>query len=282
MLFLYCIFLVFKVLASSVSELFYGKNKFGVCMRVALKFAYDGKDFSGYARQPGQRTIEQALLVLLIDREILEDAKTSCFRTASRTDRGVSALGNVCAFDSACSKEKIFGQVITETSDIFIYGVQSVEPSFYPRHAKQRKYRYYLRRNDLDVDALLSAAGLFIGEHNFQNFARVEPLKNPIRTIDNIVIVEKKDFLILDFYAQTFLWNQIRRIVSALEKRGKGVLSNEQIRDALENPDAKVDFQVVAPEPLILKDVMYDFSFEYVKDYKKNLQIFENRIIGLL
>jgi len=88
--------------------------------------------------------------------------------------------------------------------------------------------------------------------------------------------------LILDFYAQTFLWNQIRRIVSALEKTGKGILSNKQILAALEHPELKVDFQVAAPEPLILKDVIYDFSFEYVKNYKKTLHIFENRIISLL
>jgi len=251
-------------------------------MRVALKFAYDGKDFSGYARQPGQRTIEQELLDLLIKRKIVVDAKTSCFRTASRTDRGVSALGNVCAFDTACSKEKIVSQFTEDRLDVFIYGVQSVEPGFYPRHAKRREYRYYLRRNDLDVDALLSAAGLFTGEHNFQNFARVEPFKNPVRTIDNIVIVEKQDFLILDFYAQTFLWNQIRRIVSALEKKGKGVLSNEQIQAGLEHPEQKVDFQMASPEPLILKDVVYDFSFEYMKDYKKDLQSFENRIVASL
>jgi len=123
---------------------------------------------------------------------------------------------------------------------------------------------------------------LFTGEHNFQNFARVEPLKNPVRTIDNIVIVEKQDFLVLDFYAQTFLWNQIRRIVSALEKRGKGILSNEQIGAGLERPEQKVDFQMAAPEPLILKDVVYDFSFEYVKDYRKDLQGFENRIVASL
>jgi tRNA pseudouridine38-40 synthase len=93
-------------------------------MRVALKFAYDGKDFSGYARQPGQRTIEQELLDLLIKRKIVVDAKTSCFRTASRTDRGVSALGNVCAFDTACSKEKIVSRLKESTLDVFIYGVQ--------------------------------------------------------------------------------------------------------------------------------------------------------------
>ena len=79
--------------------------------------------------------------------------------------------------------------------------------------------------SNLDVDRVLSAAGLFTGEHNFQNFARVEPLKNPVRTIDNIVVGEKQDFLVLDFYAQTFLWNQIRRIVSAVEKIGDGTLS---------------------------------------------------------
>jgi tRNA pseudouridine38-40 synthase len=251
-------------------------------MRVALKFAYNGKGFSGYARQPGQRTVEQVLLNLLIERRIFDDAKTSYFRTASRTDRDVSALGNVCSFDTVSSKKTILGLLTKGISDVFIYGVQPVKPDFYPRHAIRREYRYYLKRDDLDVDALLSAAGLFVGEHNFVNFARVEPLKNPVRTIDNIVIVEKKDFLILDFYAQTFLWNQIRRIVSVLEKRAKGVISDEQIRAALEHPEDKVDFQVAAPDPLILKDVIYDFSFEYVKDYKKNLQIIENRIFDFL
>jgi tRNA pseudouridine38-40 synthase len=251
-------------------------------MRVALKFAYDGKVFSGYARQPGQRTVEQELLDLLSEHGVLVDVKTSCFRTASRTDRGVSALGNVCAFDTASSKKTILSLLTKNISDIFIYGVQSVDPGFYPRYAKRREYRYYLKRDDLDVDAILSAAGLFTGEHNFQNFARIEPLKNPVRTIDNIVIAEKKDFLILDFYAQTFLWNQIRRIVSALVKRGKGVLSNEQILAALEHPERKVDFQVAAPEPLILRDVVYDFSFKYIEGYGKPLQVFEDRIIGLL
>jgi len=279
---MYRICLVFIELFSFISEQFYGRNNFGACMRVALKFSYDGKNFSGYARQPGQQTIEQELLDLLIKRRIIVSANTSCFRTASRTDRGVSALGNVCAFDAACSKDTILSQLTKDISDVLIYGVQSVEPGFYPRHAKRREYRYYLKRNDLDVDAVLSAAGLFTGEHNFQNFARVEPLKNLVRTIDTIIVVEKQDFLVLDFYAQTFLWNQIRRIVSALEKRGKGILSNEQIRAALEHPEQKVDFQIAAPEPLILKDVVYDFSFVYSKDFKKNLQVFENSIVASL
>jgi tRNA pseudouridine38-40 synthase len=157
-----------------------------------------------------------------------------------------------------------------------------VIPCFYPRHATRREYRYYLRNHGLDVEKVLGAAGLFAGEHNFQNFARVEPLKNPVRTIDTIVISERKDFLILDFYAQTFLWNQIRRIVSALKKVGNGTLSLKEVRHALDHPEKKVDFQVASPEPLLLKDVVYDFSFNYMKEYAKKLLRFESNIVSSL
>jgi len=248
-----------------------------------VKFAYDGAHFSGYARQPGQRTVEQTVLDVLIKSKVLSDPASSRFRTASRTDRGVSALGNVCAFDTDSPKDKIFKLRKKDiSSEILLYGIQVVEPWFYPRHAKRREYRYYLKKEGLNVDKVLPSAGLFTGEHNYQNFARIEPLKNPVRTIDNIVIAEIKDFLILDFYAQTFLWNQIRRIISALKKAGEGTLSQNAIRQALLHPEQRLDFQLAPAEPLILKDVVYDFSFEYVKDYKKTLRNLEDRIVASL
>lgn len=218
----------------------------------------------------------------MIKRGILDTVKAACFRTASRTDRGVSALGNVCAFDTNLSKDEIFTQLSKGIPEIFIYGVQEVISGFYPRHAKQREYRYYLRRTGLDMERVLSAASLFTGEHNFQNFAHVEPLKNPVRIIDNIILTEKQDFFILDFYAQTFLWNQIRRIVSVLKKVGEGSLPLNTVNQGLIHPEKKVDFQVAAPEPLLLKDVVYDFSFEYVTNYKKRLLDFEDRIVASL
>lgn len=252
-------------------------------MRVAVKFAYDGAHFSGYARQPGQYTVEQTLLDRLSESKVVRNPKSSRFRTASRTDRGVSALGNVCAFDTDASQESILKILENDQSgDIFLYGIRCVEPEFYPRHAKSREYRYYLKKEDLDVDTVLSTAALFTGEHNFQNFARIEPSKNPVRIIDNIVVVEQQGFLVLNFYAQTFLWNQIRRIVSALKKAGEGTLTHHAIKHALLHPEARVDFQLAPPEPLILKDVVYDFSFEYMKDYKKTLRDFEERIISSL
>lgn len=251
-------------------------------MRVAVKVAYNGKHFSGYARQPHQRTIEGELIQLLKKQGVMNDAKDACFRTASRTDRGVSALGNVCAFDTMVAAPAILSEVSDESSEIFIYGIQQVDAGFYPRHAKRREYRYYLPKNDLDVDAVLATAALFTGEHDFRNFARVEPGKNPLRSIDTIIMAEDERFFIIDFYAQTFLWNQIRRMISALQKVGTGKLTINQIHTALDHPEARVDYQLAAPELLILKDVLYDFSFDVIKNCSKRLSAFEERIIASL
>lgn len=248
-------------------------------MRVALKFAYNGRNFHGFARQPNLKTVEGELIKNLIQQDLIEDAKEACFRSASRTDRGVSALGTVIAFNTNSSKEHVFQNFAGDSTDadIFVYGIKAVEPDFYPRYARWRMYRYYLNKNNLDKT--LSVASVFIDEHDFSNFARVEIGKNPVRTINNIILTEGDDFFIIDFYAQTFLWNQVRRIVSAIEKVRVGKLTKKQIIDALNNPNKKVDFGLAPPEPLILKDVIYDFEFEYKKNYLKKLGEFEKRII---
>src|SRR5207247_4191378 len=69
-------------------------------MRVALKTAYDGRAFFGSQRQPDRRTVEGECLVALKAAKILKDSQESFFRSASRTDRGVSAVGNVIAFNT--------------------------------------------------------------------------------------------------------------------------------------------------------------------------------------
>jgi len=249
-------------------------------MRLAIKFAYDGRKFQGYARQPNMKTVEGELIKNLTQHGFIEDAKKSCFRSASRTDKGVSALGNVVAFNTDSSKEHIFQTLTNEATDIIVYGIKIVEPNFYPRYAKWRIYRYYLKNDNFKLEKILSTVALFTGEHNFSNFARVEADKNPIRIIDNILVTEQDDFFIIDFYAQTFLWHQIRRVVSALEKAIGGKLEKEQIIDALANPDKKVDFGLATAEPLILKDIIYDFEFEYNKKLLNRLDYMEKNIVS--
>jgi len=251
-------------------------------MRIAIKFAYDGKKFQGYARQPKMKTVEGEIINLLIQHNLIKDSKESKFRSASRTDRNVSALGNVVAFNTQSQKKHVFQELKKSSNDILFYGIKEVEPEFYPRYAKLRIYRYYLKNDNLNSKKLLSTTALFIGEHNFHNFARVETDKNPIRTIDNILVTEQNDFFIIDFYAQTFLWHQIRRIVSALEKAISGKLEKEQIIDALANPDKKVDFGLAPAEPLILRDIIYDFEFEYDKKLLGRLSLLEKNVVSSL
>jgi len=241
-------------------------------MRISLKFAYNGKKFQGYARQPKFKTVEGEIIDLLLKNNIIEDVKESKFRSASRTDKGVSACGNVIAFNALLPKKYILEKIKDNEKGILFYGIKEVEQDFYPRYAKLRIYSYYLKKQDSDIDRIIDISTVFIGEHNFSNFARIEPGKNPSRTILNIVLTEKNDFFVIDFYAQTFLWHQIRRIVSATEKYCNGKLTKKQIEQALRYPDKKIDYGLAPSEPLILKDVIYDFDFEYERNYLKKLK----------
>ena len=247
-------------------------------MRVVIKFAYDGRKFHGYARQPNLKTVEGELIKSLVKYVFIEDTKESFFRSASRTDKDVSALGNVVAFNTDSSKKRILEGLSNEFSSILVYGIKDVEPDFNPRHAKLRHYVYYLPVANLDIEKIISTSACFTGEHNFSNFARLESFKDPVRTIDNIIFTLEDDFLIVDFYAQTFLWHQIRRIVSALIKVGSGKLEKEQIIVALQNPDKKVDFGLAEAEQLVLRDIIYDFDFEYDKKMLKELELLEEKI----
>ena len=125
----------------------------------------------------------------------------------------------------------------------------------------------------------MTTASVFIGEHDFSNFARVESFRDPIRTINNIVFNKERNFICIDFYAQTFLWHQIRRIISAILKVENKKIEKAQVIEALKNPDKKVDFGLAPAEPLLLKDIVYDFDFEYDEKLLKSLNKLERTII---
>ena len=84
---------------------------------------------------------------------------------------------------------------------------------------------------------------------------------------------QNNNFLIIDFYAQAFLWNQIIRIISAIGKIGSGKIEKNQIIDALKNPDKKVDFGLASTEPLILMDIVYDFCFWTMRTFNSLVNV---------
>lgn len=249
-----------------------------VLMRVALKFAYNGKNFYGYARQPTLNTVEEEIIKILKKNKLIENPKDSVFRSASRTDKGVSSLGSVIAFNTKNFEKKMLDRLNKESKDILFYGFKIVDDDFYPRYANLRQYRYYLDATNHDFEIIVKALSFFTGEHDFSNFARVENGKNPVRIIDNIIVSKIKKFLAIDFFAQTFLWNQIRRIISAVEKVGCGKITQDEIINALNNPQIRFDLGVAPADPLILKDIFYDFEFKYNKKNQKKIKDLETKI----
>lgn len=232
-------------------------------MHYLLKFAYLGTAFEGYARQPSRKTIENEILKVITKYRISEN-----FHSASRTDKGVSALGNIILLNTDF-KGNILSFLNSKLQNIWFYGIKEVDRTFNIRKAKERWYRYYLWNENFDKEKIVNASKLFLGEHDFTNFARIEYSKT--KTINSIEVNEENEFLIVDIKAESFLWNQVRRVVSSLKKIGNGEISEEDIFNALQ-VKKKYDFGLEKPENLVLMDVDYGFEFKVEENILKKVK----------
>ena len=108
--------------------------------RYAIKVCYEGRGFSGSQRQPALRTVEGEFLSALDGLKI----NYTDFKAAGRTDRGVSALGNVFALttESGLISPRIINSELP--LDIRVLAVKTVVSGFNPRFAVERVYKYFL------------------------------------------------------------------------------------------------------------------------------------------
>jgi len=232
-------------------------------MRVALKIAYDGRDFFGHQRQPDRRTVEGECLAALEAAKMVKDPRESFFRSASRTDRGVSAVGNVIAFNSRLPAEAVVGAFNDRSRDVWAWAATEVSDSFHPRHALQRWYRYHIF-DDVPLWPLRRAASLFLGEHDFRAFTSDPPETS--LTIDRIDVKRSRHAILFDIRARTFRRNMVRRIVAAAIRCATGELTEAEIRGALGG--LLRDFGMSPPEPLFLMDVRYPFDMDIIVKHK--------------
>ena len=230
--------------------------------RVAIKIAYDGGAFHGQVRQPGLRTVEGEVIHALRRARVIRDPKEARFQSASRTDRGVSALGNVVAFDTSLAPDAAARALNAKSRGVWAWAATEVPEDFNARRARSRWYRYTLTLAH-SVDALNAVLRLFEGEHDFRNFTRD---RTRTRTrIDLARATKEDDSVAIDFMAPSFRWNLVRRIVAAAQRVESGGATVPDIQAALSQPE-KVDFGLAPPEPLTLMDVEYDERFEAVRD----------------
>lgn len=228
-------------------------------MRVALKIAYDGRAFFGHQRQPDARTVEGECLVALRAAGIFQEPRDAFFRSASRTDRGVSAVGNVIAFNTTFRPEAVVGAFNDRARDVWAWAVATVPDSFHPRHAVQRWYRYHLFLRE-SLSRLRAAAALFVGSHDFRSFTSDREAGR--MTVDRIEVNSSSGATLIDVYGRSFRRGMVRRIVAAMLGVARGEIDETEVRVALAG--RRRDFGAVAPEPLFLMDVRYPFSMSIV------------------
>ena len=153
-----------------------------------LVLHYDGSGFSGWQRQPGQRTV-QSVLEQALERLC---AQQTAALGSGRTDAGVHARGQavgvrVPAKWTPDALRRALNAVLPE--DVWVAAAHEMRPEFHARYsALARRYCYYVgtdelalspfrRRTELavsfpvDTGSLRDAASALVGEHSFRAFA---------------------------------------------------------------------------------------------------------------
>ena len=208
-------------------------------MRLKLTLAYDGTAFRGWARQPGERTVEAELRRALA--AVYGGAAE--LAVAGRTDTGVHALANVVSVEveggppPERAAEALNGVL---PADVAVVRAEEAPPGFHARFdARARSYRYRVwRRRErspfeerrslwwprpLDVDALAAAAAALVGEHDFRAFTPTDTQHEVfVRVVESARWVEAEpDVLVFEIAADSFLRHMVRTLVGTmLEGRG--------------------------------------------------------------
>ena len=222
---------------------------------IALRIAYDGKCFDAYARDPGASTVEGHLIAALRHEGYLEES----FKTGSRTDAGVSALENVCK--ATLLRPHLKGLVPALQRHlpmgVWVTAAAEVMPHWNPRHANRRHYRYHALPRNEDLAVLQQACSAFVGRNDMRAFAKMEEGRNPERSVFAFKVQAHDGAWVFRVEGDGFLWNQVRRMVSAVLCVGRGEASVEDIVAGLRTGKTHPRFRLVSANGLVLERIEY-------------------------
>lgn len=237
-------------------------------MRVALKIAYIGTEFHGSQIQPNVETVEGELFKALRKLGIIESPKSASYVCAGRTDAGVHALGQVVSFNTDKPSLAIPRVINSELpASIWTWAHAEVPEEFDPRRqAVSRRYRYVMCGEAYDIPRIREASKLLLGTHNFTNFSRSNGEKSPVRTIERIDIRVDGELTKIDVVGNSFLWNMVRKIVTALSMIGKGVRDEDWLVQMLSPEVYEEGLEPAPPYGLTLMEINYPGPIEWVED----------------
>jgi len=176
---------------------------------------------------------------------------------ASRTDRGVSAVGNALALRSDLPGSVLLRQLNGIEPAIFFSAATPIADNFRVRGATRRTYRYFRPVASADVPAWKRAATLFRGSIDVRSFGRAIPSNEPCRrSIERLTVRQVPGGLCIEVRAPSFVWGMVRKIVGALGEHAAGRLPLGRLEAALHG-EKRLSLPLAGPEGLVLWKVEY-------------------------
>jgi tRNA pseudouridine38-40 synthase len=256
--------------------------------------SYDGAEFSGWQVQPDAVTV-QGTLASAIGRITGENVLP---QGSGRTDAGVHALAQVMTFvtESLVPTEnflKALNDILPPA--VRVLEVSEAPPGFHARHsARAKTYRYRIYREaicppflaryvwhypyPLDEVAMVGAAALVVGEHDFTSFAAVDPEKRAnregyegtqrgdetspapvsnVRRIFSSAWQRTGEEFVYTVRGSGFLHHMVRNLVGTFILVGKGALQVDDVARILEARSRSTAGPTVPASGLFLVNVEY-------------------------
>lgn len=264
--------------------------------RVRLDLAYDGSQFSGWAKQPGLRTVQGVLEESLA--LILRTEEQPTVTVAGRTDVGVHASAQVAHLDLTDEQwsglsggrrrrgeaplppevillRRLRG-ILGQYSDLSVHRVSRAPEGFDARFsARWRRYEYRLADasslrhplerttttwiNDaLDLDAMAFAARSLLGLHDYASFCRAREGATTIRSLLDFTWERDADAVLhAHLRADAFCHSMVRALVGACVAVGAGKLDPRALPGLRDAAERTNAFAVMSARGLILREVAY-------------------------
>ena len=250
--------------------------------RLRIDLGYLGTNFSGWAIQPGLRTVqgslEEALAIALrCDRSLITSV------VAGRTDAGVHALHQVChveipvgvklgKLDSLLKRV----QGTLRTDDIALHQISLAPEGFDARFsALSRTYEYRIddrgsKRNplhhlftyrssfSLDDAAMNAVSQKLCGLHDFAAFCRPKPGATTIRHLTHFAWTRDEDGILTgSVIADAFCHSMVRSLVGSAVAVGRGRLGVKEVVELRNKGERTSAWTTMAAKGLTLISVEY-------------------------
>lgn len=242
-----------------------------------ITIQYEGTRYQGWQRQDStNNTIQGKFETILAKMTGLDFVQVD---GSGRTDAGAHAFGQVANFkiDTNMTAKEIMSyinQYLPE--DIGVIAIQEMPERFHSRlNAKGKTYNYriwntelpciFARRyvyempEELQLEAMRTAAAYLIGKHDFKAFtSNKKSKKSTVRTINTVQIDRNGSEVVITYSGDGFLYHMVRILTGTLIEVGLGQRAPASMQVLLEK-DATRDMagMLVPAKGLCLMEVQY-------------------------